>query len=1092
VTQESDGNDRLFGDLGNDWLVGGTGMDEIWAGWGNDISQADDDLSTNGWQNDIRDQHDSYADRAYAGAGVDILYGNTFPDRLIDWVGEFNSYIVPFNPFGIDTVSRQVEPQLPEFLYAISASDGADQTRDYDTGAVVTRPFRNGEYEGELGLIIQQDHGYWQSQTGGPTDPQGPQLGGQQGGPKNAIAGANFNSNTQDRFAVDSGIWMVQNGTLQVAAGSLGLDAAAVFYLDEYKPTYFEIAAQIMAIKPTAGWNANAYVIFDYFSDTDFKFTGIDVSLNKLVMGYRDESGWHVVAQAPVLGAVKADTWYDMLVAINGTTTVVSVNGQQAFTHTFAPRMLNGEPVGLNKGFIGAGSNNSRGSWDNFVVQVLPPALTLDSQTTFTSGTGSFSGPTTGTWTAGAGRYASTAPSGETTTSIADYGVDGLQSNSHVEIAATLATNGIGGVVFDRSSDTRFKFVAVDVTQQRVLIGHLVGGSWVVDASVAKTLAANTDYTLLLTIRGTSVSVSVGGVFAVSFGFNAPVADGDVGVLSRSGTTSVDGFRMKTNDSHFTVPWVSVGDATVTEGAAGAGATATLTLTLSQAATAATSVGWSTVSGSASPGGDYIQASGIATFAAGSTTATISVSIVGDGVLEPDELLYIALSGPSGLTIGDDAGQVTIVNDDTVGPPTVTVTATDASGTETAGNPIVLTLTRSGSTAASLAVNVTWGGTASSTDYTISVVGGTLAGSVATFAAGSATIAVTIMPVDDSAVEGLETATLTAASGSGYTVGTPASASGTIADNDAATPSLSIQSPVSITEGRSGTTNATLTVTMPAASTQTVTVQYATSNGTATAGSDYVAKSGTLTFAPGTTSQTITIAVNGDRTAEANETFTVTLSNSTNATLGTAVATVTIVNDDGSPLNVVALAPSSLVPAKELTSGQLDRVVSAAKAAWIASKPDADFADLTVAIADLDGILLGIAGVDAITIDADAAGWGWTLAGGGIDLMTVVMHELGHVLGLDHDDEAEHPVMAAALAVAHGSVPPVARRPAPSLSGSRAPVTRGIMQGWLPKATIHAPKVARVGYGWAAASSIRWSAPPRLWQLPGLRRSLAR
>ena len=72
----------------------------------------------------------SYEDRAYGGAGLDILIGNTGGDRLIDWVGEFNSYLVPFAPFGIATVSRQVEPQLPEFLYALSRSDGADPTRD--------------------------------------------------------------------------------------------------------------------------------------------------------------------------------------------------------------------------------------------------------------------------------------------------------------------------------------------------------------------------------------------------------------------------------------------------------------------------------------------------------------------------------------------------------------------------------------------------------------------------------------------------------------------------------------------------------------------------------------------------------------------------------------------------------------------------------------------------------------------------------------------------------------------------------------------------------------------------------------------------
>ena len=75
--------------------------------------------------NDMPDTHPLYADRVYGGAGLDVLIANTGADRLIDWVGEFNSYIVPFAPFGIDTVSRQVPPWLYEFLYALSASQGA-------------------------------------------------------------------------------------------------------------------------------------------------------------------------------------------------------------------------------------------------------------------------------------------------------------------------------------------------------------------------------------------------------------------------------------------------------------------------------------------------------------------------------------------------------------------------------------------------------------------------------------------------------------------------------------------------------------------------------------------------------------------------------------------------------------------------------------------------------------------------------------------------------------------------------------------------------------------------------------------------------
>ena len=108
--------------------VGGTEHErhDCWAAAGATTSlNADDDLSTgcttygnNGkcdvaglsWLNDVPDTHPSYEDRAYGGAGLDVLIGNTGGDRLIDWVGEFNSYLVPFAPFGIATVSRQNDP----------------------------------------------------------------------------------------------------------------------------------------------------------------------------------------------------------------------------------------------------------------------------------------------------------------------------------------------------------------------------------------------------------------------------------------------------------------------------------------------------------------------------------------------------------------------------------------------------------------------------------------------------------------------------------------------------------------------------------------------------------------------------------------------------------------------------------------------------------------------------------------------------------------------------------------------------------------------------------------------------------------------
>ena len=113
-------------------------------------------------------------------------------------------------------------------------------------------------------------------------------------------------------------------------------------------------------------------------------------------------------------------------------------------------------------------------------------------------------------------------------------------------------------------------------------------------------------------------------------------------------------------------------------------------------------------------------------------------------------------------------------------------------------------------------------------------------------------------------------------------------------------PAISIGD-VSIIEGNDGLTSANLTVTLsPADATGSHTVQYATSDGTATlAGGDYVARTGTLVFAAGQTSQTVTINVLGDVGNEANETLTVTLSSPVGATIGDGSGLVTIVNDDG-------------------------------------------------------------------------------------------------------------------------------------------------------------------------------------------------
>lgn len=111
------------------------------------------------------------------------------------------------------------------------------------------------------------------------------------------------------------------------------------------------------------------------------------------------------------------------------------------------------------------------------------------------------------------------------------------------------------------------------------------------------------------------------------------------------------------------------------------------------------------------------------------------------------------------------------------------------------------------------------------------------------------------------------------------------------------TPSLSIGD-VSLAEGNEGTTDAVFTVALSEATTQPVTVAYATGGGTAQAPSDYTPTSGTLTFAPGERTKTVRVAVLGDTVPEADESFIVNLSAPTNATIERGQGVGTIRNDD--------------------------------------------------------------------------------------------------------------------------------------------------------------------------------------------------
>ena len=170
---------------------------------------------------------------------------------------------------------------------------------------------------------------------------------------------------------------------------------------------------------------------------------------------------------------------------------------------------------------------------------------------------------------------------------------------------------------------------------------------------------------------------------------------------------------------------------------------------------------------------------------------------------------------------------------------------------------------------------------------------------------------------NDSLNESSETVNLTLSNpAGGASLGNPSNAVLTIADDDAQ-PTISI-SDVSLAEGNSGPTSFSFDVTLSAASGQSVTVDYLSADGTALVGGDYQVASGTLTFAPGETTRSVSVMVNGDTQDEPTETFVVNLSNPANVTIAKGQGTGTVVNDDAAAPPTIQFSQAAYGVAEQL------------------------------------------------------------------------------------------------------------------------------------------------------------------------------
>lgn len=302
-------------------------------------------------------------------------------------------------------------------------------------------------------------------------------------------------------------------------------------------------------------------------------------------------------------------------------------------------------------------------------------------------------------------------------------------------------------------------------------------------------------------------------------------------------------------------------------------------------------------------GGDYQASAGQVVFPGGGpTTQTVSVLVNADTQVEPDETFTIQLSNPIGAILGDAVGEGTILNDDD--PPVLPMASIDSVQIEEGDDPnnpgaarFRISLSEPSRGDVQIPFRTVAGTATAGEDFRMRQ--GTVV-----IASGELTSSVSVPILGDTRFEPDETFLVQLQDPIGATLG-EANGRATIVNDDEEMqelPTLSIDD-VEVTEGNGGTSNTVVrfTATLSFAADQPVGVPYQTMDGTAVAGEDYGARTGELLFAPGETTQPVSVPIIGDTRFEPDESFTVQLGAPQGATLERGVGTATILNDDEAP-----------------------------------------------------------------------------------------------------------------------------------------------------------------------------------------------
>ena len=367
----------------------------------------------------------------------------------------------------------------------------------------------------------------------------------------------------------------------------------------------------------------------------------------------------------------------------------------------------------------------------------------------------------------------------------------------------------------------------------------------------------------------------------------------------------------------------------------------TFTVTLAAASEQDATIDY-TLGGTATAGEDYTDhATKSITIAKGETEGSIVIAVLGDVVDEAAETIVVTLTSPTNATLGSPAEATGTITDDDDAPA---VSVSDASAVTEGNDPntatdMTFTVTLAAASGQDATIEYTLGGTAtdSTTATALADADSETAeqdadsdrpGPVAdytdpetksvTIAAGLLTGSIVIPVLGDVVDEDDETIIVTLTNPTNATLSSTAGeteATGTITDDDAS-PTVTIADASAVPEGDdpSTATDMTFTVTLSAASERATSVSY-TLGGTATAGSDYIDPAPkTIEIEAGETERKIVVPVLGDLVHDPGETIIVTLTDPTNATLGTPkTATGTITDDDTAPTTAtLSVSPSSV------------------------------------------------------------------------------------------------------------------------------------------------------------------------------------